>query len=46
MSQEEQLGKNSQINFVLLKQMLSEDKKISRVWLKNTILTFINIAKT
>ena len=43
---EEQLGKDDKINLTLLKQMLSEEKKLPRAWLKHNIERFISITST
>jgi hypothetical protein len=43
---EEQLGKDGNINLTLLKQLLSEDKKLPRSWLKMITEKFISITST
>lgn len=42
-NEDEQLEKNGMIDLTLLKNMLSNDKKPSRVWAKNLIKKFISI---
>lgn len=37
MSIEEKLGKDQQINVALIKQLLSEDKKLPRGWVKDLV---------
>jgi hypothetical protein len=42
-NEDEHLNKNGMIDLTLLKNMLSNDKKPSRVWVKELIKKFISI---
>lgn len=43
---EEQLGKDDHINIILLKQLLSEDKKLPRHWVNALVERYIAILST